>query len=106
MQLIHFPRSLTAIARASLAFVMVALALLGSARSAAAATTPVINRVGSGFEFHVKNSTAITWTVQAGTKAPVFDANANLSFPSGSNVVGRSSNGIAQTSFDPFIGGL
>jgi hypothetical protein len=106
MQLIHFPRSLTGLARAGLAFVMVALTLLGSARSAAAASTPVINRVGSGFEFHVKNSTAVTWTVQAGTKAPVFDANANLSFPSGSNVVGRSSNGIAQTSFDPFIGGL
>jgi hypothetical protein len=106
MQLFHFPRSLTAITRAALAFVMLALTLLGSARSAAAATTPIINRVGSGFEFHVKNSTAITWKVRAGTKAPVFDANANLSFPSGSNVVILSSNGGAQTSFDPFIGGL
>src|SRR5215216_903901 len=102
MQLIHFPRSLTAIARASLAFVMVALALLGSARSAAAATTPVINRVGSGFEFHVKNSTAVIWSVQAGTKQPVFDANGVLVFPIGSNVVTRTSNGSSQTSFDPF----
>ena len=85
---------------------MLALALLGSARSAAAASTPVINRVGSGFEVHVTNNTAVTWTIQAGTKVPVYDANANLSFPSGSNVVSRTSNSSAQTSFDPFIGGL
>jgi hypothetical protein len=107
MQLIHFPRSLTAIARLGLAFVMVALTLLGSARSAAAATNPIINRVGSGFEFHVNNgSTAVTWSVQAGTKQPVFDANGILVFPIGSNVVTRSSGSSSQTSFDPFIGGL
>jgi hypothetical protein len=107
MQLIHFPRSLTAIARAGLAFVMIALTLLGSVRPAAAATNPIINRIGSGFEFHVNNgSAAVTWSVQAGTKQPVFDANGILVFPSGSNVVTRSSGSSSQTSFDPFIGGL
>src|SRR5215217_3062556 len=106
MQLIHFPRSLTAVARLGLALVMVALTLLGSARSAAAATTPIITRTGSGFRFSASNNTAVIWTVKAGTKEPVFDANANLVFPSGSNVVTISSGGIALTSFDRFIGGL
>jgi hypothetical protein len=106
MQLIHFPRSLTAVARLGLALVMVALTLLGSARSAAAATTPFITRTGSGFRFSSSNNTAVIWTVKAGTKEPIFDANANLVFPSGSNVVTVSSGSSALTSFDRFIGGL
>jgi hypothetical protein len=105
MHLVHFPRSLTSIARVGLALVMVALTLLGSAHRVAAASTPVITRAGSGFKFHATNSTPVEWWVEAGAKPPVFDANGNLVFPSGSRVANLAG-GASSTNFDTFIGGL
>jgi hypothetical protein len=105
MQLIHFPRSLAGLARASLAFIMLALALLGNAHPAAAASNPIITPAGSGFKFHATNSTPVEWWVEAGTKPPVYDANGNLVFPSGSRVANLAG-GASSTNFDTFIGGL
>jgi hypothetical protein len=105
MQLIHFLRSLTSIARMGLALVMVALTLLGSAHRAAAASNPVITPYGSGFKFHATNSVAVEWWVEAGTKPPVYDANGNLVFPSGSRAASMAG-GSSSTTFDTWISGL
>jgi hypothetical protein len=76
MYLVHFPRSLTAIARAALAFVMLALTLLGSARSAIAATTITVSSiqpVASGFQFTASTGDNARWELQMSTGSIQFN---------------------------------
>jgi hypothetical protein len=104
MQLFHFPRSLAGLARAGLAFIMLAMALLGSARPASAAGFVSATAVGSGIQFHGQNGVPITWSVSVSVSAIDFSGSIPV-FPAGATVKGSSTPGT-QTTFDPFVGGL
>jgi hypothetical protein len=97
MQRIHFPRSLTALARLGLAVVMVALTLLGSARPAAAASISAI-RTGSGFQLSgLKYGDLLFYS----PSKPYINSSGYLSWPSGADVKHINSNGSTL-----FLGGL
>jgi hypothetical protein len=102
MQLIHFPRSLTAIARAGLAFAMLALVLLGSVRPAAAAASISVTPLASGFQVRATNSTPVTWDLQV-SDSPVLQGSEPLFLNA---IITRASTGSPNASFAPFIGGL
>jgi hypothetical protein len=103
MQLVHFPLSFARMARAGMALVMLALALLTSARPAAAASASV-QPLGSGFQFHAKNAVAVTWDI-AVSPSPIAFIGSTPVFPTGADVT-RANTSFLQTTFDPFIGGL
>src|SRR3954447_17337900 len=98
MQLIHFSRSLTAFARLGLAFVMLALALLGRARPAAAAS---VNAAPSGSGFNISgvgNGQILAY----GLQQPFINSSGSLTWPSGANVKNMFGNGSTIL----FLGGL
>lgn len=97
MQLIHFPRSLTAIARLGLAVVMVALTLLGSVRPAAAASISATPS-GSGFKVSGLGSNQILFY---GLKQPYLSGG-TVAWPSGADVKYIFGNGSSVQ----FLGGL
>jgi hypothetical protein len=97
MQRIHFPRSLTALARLGLAVVMVALTLLGSARPAAAASISA-TRTGSGFQISGLGTQILFYS----TSQPYTSSSGYLSWPSGANVKYIIGNGSSVQ----FLGGL
>jgi hypothetical protein len=97
MQLIHFPRSLTGLARASLAFILLALALLGSARPAAAASISATPS-GSGFQVSGLGSQILFY----GLQQPYINSSGSLAWPSGADVKYVIGNGSSVT----FVGGL
>jgi hypothetical protein len=105
MYRIQFPRSLAGFARASVAFIMVALALLGSVHSAAAAgSTVTATAIGSGIQFHGRAITSITWELSVSTSS-IITSGGTPSFPSTAKVTFFRST-AAQATFDPFAGGL
>jgi len=103
MQLIQFPRTFAALSRAGLALVMLAIALLGSVRPASAAFVSA-TAVGSGVQFHGQNGLPLTWNIYMSVSPIQFSGGKPL-FPVGASIKSAFSSG-AQTTFDPFIGGL
>jgi len=97
MHLVHFPRSLTAFARLGLAFIMLALALLGSARPAAAASISA-TPAGSGFKVSGLGSQILFY----GLQQPYTSSSGTLAWPSGSDVKYIIGNGSSVQ----FLGGL
>jgi len=98
MKLIHFPRSLTAFARLGLALIMLALALLGSARPAAAASVNA-SPAGSGFNISGVGSGQILFY---GLLQPSINSSGTVIWPSGSGVKNMFGNGSTIL----FLGGL
>jgi hypothetical protein len=97
MHLVHFPRSLTAFARLGLAFVMVALTLLGSVRPAAASSISATPS-GSGFKVSGLGSQILFY----GLQQPYINSSGSLAWPSGSDVKYIIGNGSSVQ----FLGGL
>ena len=97
MQLIHLPRSLTAFARLGLAFVMVALTLLGSVHPAAASSISATPS-GSGFKVSGLGSQILFY----GLQQPYINSSGSLAWPSGADVKYIIGNGSSVT----FVGGL
>jgi hypothetical protein len=103
MQRIHFSRSLNSITRAALALLMLALALLGSARPAAAASNISATPLASGFSVRAHSDTSVTWELQV-SSSPVLQGSQPLFL--NAIITYASSQGSAQTDFVPFVGGL
>ena len=97
MHLVHFPRSLTAFARLGLAFVMIALTLLGSVRPAAASSISATPS-GSGFKVSGLGSQILFY----GLQQPYTSSSGTLAWPSGSDVKYIIGNGSSVQ----FLGGL
>jgi len=98
MKLIYFPRSFAGLARAGLAVIMLALALLGSARPAAAAS---VNAAPSGSGFNISgvgNGQILFY----GLQQPYINSNGVLTWPSGTDVKYTFGNGSTIL----FLGGL
>jgi hypothetical protein len=98
MKRIHVHRSLARMARASLALVMLALALLGSARPAAAASISA-TPTGSGFNISGVGNGQILFY---GLQQPSSSSSGTLTWPSGADVKYTFGNGSSIL----FLGGL